>query len=217
MAISYISMRPEGTPPRVGAFSSDGLHIETPWHQHDLHQLLYAFEDSVDVISQHARYKVPHQFAAWIPAGTAHRTAIQNVRSGSVFFRREMIHSPTDEVCVIPASNLMREMTIYAMRWPMDSEETPTSKLFFDCFASLCKEWIEHQVELVLPSCDDPRINAVAEFTHTHLATVTLPGVCKALGMSERSLRRHFRQAMGITREEFRLRLRVHAAIDALA
>ncbi|HVL00998.1 MAG TPA: helix-turn-helix transcriptional regulator [Dongiaceae bacterium] len=201
---------------KAGTFNSDGLEIETPWHYHDLHQLLYAFEDSVEVEGESARYKVPHQFAAWIPAGTPHRTTHKRVRSGSIFFRPDMIEWPVHSLRVIPVSTLMREMIIYAMRWPIDGEDDALSVAYFDCFARLCSEWLKQEVTLVLPSSDDHRINVIADFTRANLSTVTLNDVCKNVGMSERSLRRHFHKAMGISWEDFRLRLRIYKAIDEL-
>lgn len=216
MEPALVQMRSPDNTSRAGSFNSDGLDIETPWHFHDLHQLLYAFEDSVDVEGQSARYKVPHQFAAWIPAGTVHRTAIQKVRSGSIFFSQDMIDVPINSVRVIPASNLMREMAMHAMRWPISGEANDVSRAFFDCFAKLCSEWITQEVKLVLPATDDPRINAIVTFTRANLSTVTLPDVCDAAGMSQRSLRRHFHKNMGISWEDLRLRLRMYAAIEAL-
>ncbi|HEY6131230.1 MAG TPA: helix-turn-helix transcriptional regulator [Halioglobus sp.] len=201
---------------KAGALNSDGLEIETPWHFHDFHQLLYAFEDSVEVEGQSARYKVPHQFAAWIPAGTVHRTIHRKVRSGSVFFRADMIDWPASTLRVIPVSNLMREMIMYAMRWPIDGIDDAVSLAYFESFARLCSEWIAQEVTLVLPSSDDARINAIADFTRVHLSAVTLQDVCNNVGMSQRSLRRHFQQAMGISWEDYRLRLRIYHAIDEL-
>lgn len=216
MEAAFSRMRSPASTISAGAFDSNGLEIETPWHFHDLHQLLYAFEESVDVEGRSARYKVPHQFAAWIPAGTVHRTAIQKVRSGSIFFRPDMLDIPADSLRVIPASNLMREMTMYAMRWPIDGEDSDVSRAFFDCFAKLCSEWLDQEVRLVLPATDNPRINAIVDYTRANLATVTLPDVCDAVGMSQRSLRRHFHNDLGISWEDLRLRLRMYAAIEAL-
>lgn len=216
MRTDIISQRDIDSSASAGSFSSHDLEIETPWHFHDLHQLVYAFEDSVEVESQFARYKVPHQFAVWIPAGSVHRTVIQNVRSGSVFLHREMIVSPADSLRVIPASNLMREMVMYSMRWPINGEDSEDSLTFFRCFANLCSEWINQDVKLVLPSSNDPRINAIIRFTKSQLSSVTLNDVCNKVGMSERSLRRHFQKDMGISWDDFRLRLRIYTAIGEL-
>lgn len=209
-------MRAGGSTVQAGAYSSAGLDMETPWHYHDLHQVLYAFEDSVEVISEHARYKVPHQFAAWIPAGFVHRTAIHKVRSGSVFLAPSMIESPVAGVRVIPVSNLMREMIMHAMQWPMSGEDDESRRSYFGCFAMLCRDWLQREVTLVLPSSDDPRITAIADFTRAHLATATLEQVCDAVAMSPRTLRRHFQKAMGLSWEEYRLRLRMYTAIELL-
>ena len=216
MQADLSSMRAGGSTIQAGAYSSAGLDMETPWHYHDLHQVLYAFEDSVEVVTQHARYKVPHQFAAWIPAGFVHRTAIHKVRSGSVFLGPAMIESPVDSVRVIPVSNLMREMIMHAMQWPMDGADDDTRRSYFGCFAMLCRDWLASEVTLVLPSSDDPRINAITEFTRAHLAGATLQDVCNAIGMSPRSLRRHFQRAMGMSWEDYRQRLRIYTAIDDL-
>lgn len=216
MEVDLSPMRPRDSAIQAGAYSSDGLDMETPWHYHDLHQVIYAFEDSVEVVVPHARYKVPHQFAGWIPAGTAHRTAIRKVRSGSVFLAPTMLQSPVDGVRVIPVSNLMREMIIYAMRWPLSGENDASRQTYFACFAMLCRDWLAHEVTLVLPSSDDPRISAIAEFTRARLAEVNLQMLCDAFATSPRSLRRHFQKAMGMSWEEYRLRLRIYSAIDEL-
>ncbi len=211
-----ITLRSADSTVQAGAHSSDGFEIETPWHYHDFHQLIYAFEGSVEVEGKFARYKVPHQFAAWIPADTIHRTTLQKIRSGSVFLSPAMVDWPVHGLRVIHVSNLMREMIMYAMRWPIDGVDDDTSRAYFNCFAKLCGEWVAREARLVLPSSDDPRINAIVDLTRANLAAVTLQDICKAVGMSERSLRRHFQKAMGTSWEDFRLRLRIYAAIDDL-
>lgn len=209
-------MRPPGAPARAGAHCSDSWEVDSPWHRHDMHQLLYAIEGSVEVEGALARYMVPSQFAVWIPAGVAHRTKLQRIRSGSIFLSSEMIETDATHPRVIRAPALMREMVIHAMRWPLDREPDRRSDTYFTCFATLCSDWIEARVELVIPASDDARIAAAAELTRRKLATVRFGEVAKAAGMSERTLRRHFGEAMGIGWEEYRRRLRICAAIAAL-
>jgi AraC-like DNA-binding protein len=59
-------------------------------------------------------------------------------------------------------------------------------------------------------NCSDHGIHAY------RLATATLPALCRSVGMSERSLRRHFLKIAGITWEEYRQRLRICHALDLL-
>ncbi len=214
--VDFISMRPAGSTLSAGSYNSTNVALETPWHYHDMHQIIYAFEGSVEVESQLARYKVPYQFAAWIPAGIAHRTALQKVRSGSIFLSPELVDLPADGLKVIAASSLMREMILYAMRWPISGNSDVTSEAFYRCFAQLCSEWLREEIKLVLPATDDRRINAAIQYTRQHLPSVTLEQVCKAVAMSARSLRRNFHKAMGISWEDYRLRLRMYAAVGEL-
>ncbi len=216
MKVHIVSMRDPTSTLRAGAHSSTGMDIETPWHYHDMHQVIYAFEGSVEVEDLAARHKVPHQFAVWIPAGAVHRTHIQKVRSGSVFLHAGMVPSPGSRLRVLPVSSLMREMIIEAMRWPIDGAEDAVGRAYFDCFARLCGEWITREVKLALPASSDPRINAIMKHTRDHLAEITLRELCRKVAMSERTLRRRFSSAVGMTWEEFRLRLRMCEAIDLL-
>jgi AraC-like DNA-binding protein len=209
-------MREPGCILQAGAHSSNGWDVETPWHHHDMHQLLYAFEGSVEVEGRLGRYRVPHQFAAWIPAGAVHRTTIQQVPSGSVFFAPAMAPCAETAPRVIPAPRLMREMVMHAMRWPLDREDDTASAVYFTCLANLCQEWIQGDVRLVLPSSTDPAIRAIMDFTEANLAGVTVADVCRRAAVSERTLRRRFRGEAGITWEEFRQRLRLHLALDQL-
>jgi len=103
------------------------------------------------VEGRHGRYKVGRQFAVWIPAGAVHRITIQKVASGSVFLAANMVRCTADAPRVIAAPLLLREMTMHAMRWPLDRTEDSTSEAYFTCFARLCEEWVCSEVQLVLP------------------------------------------------------------------
>jgi AraC-like DNA-binding protein len=216
MEVFFSPMRAPGCALRAGAHSSDGWHVDTPWHRHDMHQLLYAFEGSVEVEGRLGRYKVPRQFVAWIPAGVVHRTSIQRVASGSVFLSADMLACDADAPRVVPAPPLMREMVMYAMRWPLDRTEDPRSHAYFECLARLCEEWLEAEVKLILPGCADPRIGTAIEHLRQRPATATFGDACRQAGMSERSLRRHFKRSVGLTWEEYRRRLRIYLALDQL-
>jgi transcriptional regulator GlxA family with amidase domain len=211
-----IAMFTPESPLRAGAHCSGGWEIETPWHYHDVHQLLYAFEGAIEIEGRHGRYKVPHQYAVWISAGAVHRTSIHNVSSGSIFMGTEMVETSYDAPRVIAAPSLLREMVMYAMRWPLDRATDSISADYFQCFAGLCNDWIADEVKLVLPSSADPRIATIMDFTLERIPDATVADICRQAGMSERTLRRRFRRVTGITWEEYRLRLRIWLALDAL-
>src|SRR5436190_8853245 len=98
----------------AGSFFYEGDRVVTGWHSHDLHQLEYALSGMVDVETASARYLLPPQQAAWIPAGLQHETTINTaVRSVSVFFDRKLIRAAGDRARILAISPLVREMMVY--------------------------------------------------------------------------------------------------------
>ena len=214
---NLVSLDLSGKPLNGGSHLSTGIQMDTGWHMHDMHQFQYAFEGMIEIEDEIARYLVPHQYAAWIPAGTRHRTRLQGGGSGSVFLRKEMIEAEGDHMRIIRVPPLMREMILESMRWPrIEGYSDETGNSFFTTFALLSQEWLTNTTDLVLPTSSDPRIGKIIDFTVHHLDNVTLDGVCKNVAMSPRTLRRRFADKMGISWEEFRLRCRIFKAIELL-
>jgi len=202
--------------PRAGSHCSDGMEVDSGWHFHDMHQLLYAFEGAIEVESARGRHLIPRQLAAWIPAGVTHRTRIHRVRSGSVFFPSDMIEGAGDRVRTVLVSTLMREMIREAMRWPFNQPESTVGMTFFAAMAKLNAEWIERETDLFLPVSSDPRLKDVLAHTADQ-PEIALAAVCKRAGISERSLRRHLNADIGMSWEKYRRRSRLLRAISLLS
>jgi AraC-like DNA-binding protein len=62
---------------------------------------------------------------------------------------------------------------------------------------------LEHETPLCLPTAKDPLLRAVMDHTNANLATVTLADVCRTVGVSERTLRRAFPVATGMTWRQY--------------
>ncbi|HEY3698888.1 MAG TPA: helix-turn-helix domain-containing protein [Spongiibacteraceae bacterium] len=202
--------------PQAGAHVSDGMQVDTHWHAHDMHQLLYAFEGSLDVEDEKTLFVAPRQLALWIPAGVIHRTRIDRVQSGSIFFSPHMMPRSGDRIRMIHVSPLMRQMLMAAMRWPLTTPEQPISAAYFEALALLCGEWIEAETRLMLPTSSDRRVRRAMDYTRKNLATVDAPLVCCAVGLSQRNLSRLFMQTCGISWEEYRRRCRLARALILL-
>ncbi len=216
MDARLVQMHDSAIPVMGGGHDSDGWQVDSPWHYHEMHQLLYAFAGSVDVDGAAARFRIPHQFAAWIPAGVVHRTRIQQVHSGSVFLSAELVPMAGERLRVVRAPILLREMIAHAMRWPLGSAEDDDSRAYFACMARLCPEWIADEVQLALPSCRNPKIEAVIETMRSSLATITFGQLCRQSALSERSLRRKFSAETGMNWAAYRRRLRILTAIEKI-
>jgi len=209
----------EGSPVRAGAHLEEGEDLVTPWHHHDMHQLQYAFSGVVEVESATGRHLLPPQQAAWIPAGLEHRTTLRHVRSGAVFFDPSMVEDRAGRVRILAAVPVIRELMAYAMRWPITRPASdPTADACFEALALLTSEWLDSaEAPLRLPTSDEPVIREVMTFTEVNLRRVTASMLCAAVGLSERSLRRRFVKATGMTWQEYRRTNRVLRAMALLA
>ncbi len=217
-AASLVELR-DGAPVRAGSWPEDADDLVTTWHTHDLHQLLYAFEGIVEVETAGSHHLLPPQQAAWIPAGLPHQTTLRRVKSGAVFFEPEMVPDRDDRVRVLAAVPPIREMIVYAMRWRIDRPASdPTADAFFEALALLAADWLDSaEAPLRLPTTTVPTIHAVMEHTQAHLTDVTAADVCAAAALSERSLRRQFLAATGMSWQQYRLTSRILRAMAILA
>jgi AraC-like DNA-binding protein/quercetin dioxygenase-like cupin family protein len=214
---SEVDMR-GGAPVRAGTFAFDGDDTVSHWHTHDLHQVEYAFQGVVEVEADGVHYLLPPQQAIWIPAGLSHRTTLRQVRTVAVFFHPDMVSPAGERVRVLAAAPVIREMILYAARWPIGrAESDATADGFFDALALLVLDWLDCEAPLCLPTSTDAVISAVMAYTADHLASVTAAEVCRAVGLSERTLRRRFQEATTISWRQFLLESRLLRAMSLLA
>ena len=208
----------QGTAVRAGTLPYEGDDLVTGWHAHPQHQLEYAFHGTAEVETEVAHYLLPPQQAVWIPAGLPHNTTLRRVRSVSVFFDPEMVPAADGRARVLAAAPVIREMIVYGVRWPITRPASdPVADAFFDALARLAVDWLDHETPLCLPSSTDPATAAVMAYTNEHLAEVTAADVGRAIGMSERTLRRRFPATTGMTWRQYVLESRLLRAMARLA
>ncbi|CAO5252046.1 Helix-turn-helix transcriptional regulator [Frankia sp. AgKG'84/4] len=202
-----------------GSYLFEGGDLVTGWHSHDLHQIEYAVNGVIEVETAAAHYLLPPQQAAWIPAGLEHTTTMKaSVRSIAVLFDPALIAQPGDRARILAVPPLIREMMIYAQRWPIvGARPDPMADGFFRTLGHLVTEALDHEAPLSLPTATDPIVAAAAAYTREHLATVSAAGVARAVGISERSLRRQFQASLGVPWRAYLLRARLLRAMALLA
>jgi AraC-like DNA-binding protein len=215
--VGMVDMR-EGTPVRAGTYRYDGDDLVTGWHTHDLHQIEYALQGVVEVETEAAHYLLPPQQAVWIPAGLTHRTTLKQVRSVSVFFDPQMVRGADDRARILAAAPVIREMIIYGVRWPISRPASdPAADAFFEALAELARQWLDREAPLCLPTSTEPVVAAVMAYTNTHLDEITAGDVCRAVGLSQRTLRRQFSAATGMTWRQYLLESRLLRSMALLA
>ncbi|WP_019926050.1 helix-turn-helix transcriptional regulator [Nocardia sp. BMG111209] len=193
-----------GSAVRAGSYTFAGTIADAAWHRHDLHQLEYAVEGVIEVETPVARYRSPSRQAVWIPAGLAHRSILHEVRTVSVFFDPVLVRDNAARARVLHAPPLLREMMIHATRWPLDRPATEAGgEVYFEAMAHLALEWLGDEQPFRLPVGRDPLSAEIMRWTDAHLASATLPQVCRAVAVSERTLRRRFHAATGMTWQQY--------------
>jgi AraC-like DNA-binding protein len=202
-----------------GSYLYEGDALITGWHSHEVHQIEYAFGGVVEVETASAHYLLPPQQAAWIPAGLEHQATMNpDVGTVAVMFDRELVADGGDRARILAVSPLIREMMIYALRWPIDRPDgDAVSDAFFRTLAYLVCEALEHEAPLSLPTADNPIVAAAMAYTKEHLESATSTDVGRAVAVSERTLRRLFHDTLGMPWRTYLLHARMLRAMALLA
>ncbi|BBY29072.1 helix-turn-helix transcriptional regulator [Mycolicibacterium sediminis] len=207
----------------AGSYLYEGDGLITGWHSHEVHQIEYALHGVVEVETDSAHYLLPPQQAAWIPAGLEHQAVMNpDVKTVAVMFAPDLIPGPEARARIIAVSPLIREMMVYALRWPIDRTDgstldEATADDFFRTLAALVVEALDHEAPLSLPTSDHPIVAAALDYTKSHLDSVTADDVARAVAVSERTLRRLFSDEVGLSWRTYLLHARMLRAMALLA
>jgi AraC-like DNA-binding protein len=203
-----------------GSLAYDGgERLVTGWHFHDVHEIEYACRGMVEVKTEAGHYLLPPHQAAWIPAGLRHQTTLQaGARTLAVLFEPELVPAPGNRVRIIAVSALLREMMLYAARWPMSRAESgPADDSFLRALGHVVAGALDDERPLSLPAAADPVVAAATGYTLAHLDRVTVREAARAVGVSERTLRRAFSSHLGMSWRSYLIRARVLRSMALLA
>ncbi|WP_420239861.1 AraC family transcriptional regulator [Telmatobacter bradus] len=188
------------------------------WHQHSCHQLMYSLQGSAQVEVGSRRYMLPPQRVAWISAGTPHRTTIGDLAGASIFFQPALITWDVEPVCVFAAQPLLRAMIDEAMRWESEAKAVDDLRgSFFRTLALLCRDWTRAGDPFWLPGTDDAQLSRAIDYTLQHLQDATVQQASAAAAMSERSFRRHFVAALGLSWRDYLVKARLLQSLALLS
>ncbi|KUI36946.1 AraC family transcriptional regulator [Mycobacterium sp. IS-1496] len=203
----------------AGSYLYQGDGLITGWHSHDVHQIEYAIGGVVEVETASGHYLVPPQQAAWLPKGLEHQATMNaDVRTVAVMFDSALIPDGGNRARILAVSPLIREMMIYALRWPIDrAASDPVSDAFFQTLGNIVIEALDHEAPLNLPSSEHSIVAAALAYTKEHLQAVTADDVSRAVSVSERTLRRLFAEELGLSWRTYLLHARMLRAMALLA
>lgn len=204
----------------AGSYLYEGGSLVTDWHSHDMHQIEYAVGGVVEVETATTHYLLPPQQAVWIPAGLRHQATMSpRVRSIAVMFDPELVQFHGERAAVLDVSPVIREMIIYAQRWPVGRlTDDATAERFFETLGGLVLDSIDSDEALLsLPMSDHPVVHNAMAFTKANLHDVTIGEVGRAVSVSDRTLRRLFDEHVGMSWRTYLLQARMLRAMALLA
>jgi AraC-like DNA-binding protein len=202
----------------AGSYVQEGPALTTGWHSHEFHQLEYSWTGALGLETELGRFVVLPQQVAWIPARVRHISTLGAARTVSVFLSPHLVQDAPVRPAAFPANPLLREMILHAARWPITRTKSDNlADGFYDTLGMLLPEWLEDRQSAALPVSADPLISQAIRYTHERLATITHAQLSRAVGMSERTLRRKFASATGMTWSDYVRLARLLQALGRLA
>jgi AraC-like DNA-binding protein len=196
-----------------------GEQLVTGWHFHDVHEIEYACRGVVEVETEAGHYLLPPHQAAWIPAALHHKTTLHaGVQTLAVLFEPGLVPMGGDRVRIMAVPALLREMMLYSARWPISRTESGAeADSFFQALGYVVADALDDEMPLNLPVPADPVVTAATDYTRAHLDRITVSDVTRAVGVSERTLRRIFHAHLGMSWRSYLLRARVLRSMAMLA
>ena len=192
------------------------------WHYHDVQQIVYPSSGVLAISAAAATWVVPPQRAVWIPAGVPHA----HQAHGPVQMRTLAISSSSaaagvdqplpDGPAVLEVSPLLREILVALTSFdgpPYTARQRATMEQ-----VALDQLRRVDQLPVGLPTLADDRLRAIAGLLRADPADErTLAALGVAVGASERTLSRLFRQQAGMSFPQWRTQFRLQHALVLLA
>jgi len=194
------------------------------WHYHDVPQLVYPSSGVLAISAADGTWVVPPQRAVWIPARVphAHRAhgptqmrTLAFAPSARVDARRDR-EGLRGSPAVVTVSPLLRELIVALT----GNDGPPYTARQRDSMERVALDQLRRvsQLPVRVPALADDRLRAVAALLRANPADErTLAEFGLAVGASERTLSRLFREQAGMTFPQWRIQFRLQHALVLLA
>jgi AraC-like DNA-binding protein/quercetin dioxygenase-like cupin family protein len=184
------------------------------WHTHPDHQLAWAASGVLTVRAESATWILPPTRALWIPAGQRHETLSAGAATmRSLYVRPGLFPIGWTQPTVVSASPLLAELIGYLERPDLDTDQRARAEAVL---VDLLKPVPMTTIDIRMPT--DDRARVVADRIAADPADGrTLAEWGLAVGASERTLARAFLAGTGTSFGRWRTRIRLRAALSALA
>lgn len=170
-------------------------------HRHTKHQLLRPHEGLISIETKTHLHTCAAPMAIWIPAGVRHATIMSAGGVSSLFFSATHYPWPSKDVHQMKLSPLLIAM-VDAAAEGVDGNRVYQRK-FFDVLAELCRRTLDQPDTPALAIPTSIEMHRTVQHIFDHIGDLTIPTLARAVGMSERTMRRRFRGELGTSPEAY--------------
>jgi len=211
--------KPEEIPRRVVIRKIDhDAGYYAPSHSHDRGQLLFIAEGLIEVSTKDDGYwVVPPQRAVWLPPYVEHDArSLSQVKLRNVYVSKEASESLPHHCQVISITPLLRELILKAAEFDvLYHEQGPEGRLIDVLLDQLASQ---PEVPLHLPHPKSKALKYIAEYLiHEPADQRALQVWAQDVGLSARTLARHFVKETGMSFGQWRQQARLLAAITRIS
>jgi AraC-like DNA-binding protein/mannose-6-phosphate isomerase-like protein (cupin superfamily) len=199
----------------LAATYSPGLVI--PPHTHDWHQLLYAAEGVMTIVTASGSWVVPPHRAVWIPGFVEHSVRMSgSVSMRTLYFALELSRGLPTECCIVNVPPLLRELILESVSRRTLQRSAASEARLIGVILDQIKALPAAPLQLPMPH--DARAAKAAELLQANPAEhASLEQIAKHAGASPRTIERLFRAETKMGFAKWRQRLRLLHALRLLA
>ncbi|MDQ0394410.1 helix-turn-helix domain-containing protein [Labrys monachus] len=170
------------------------------------------------LLGHSGRWTLPAGHMVYIPPQRSYRlAAVVPTQLSLVKFTAAEADWHHEGCWAVAMSPLASEMISFAHRWGRDRDRTdPLAEDFFRTVGRLFAEWFSNERKLWTPFGNVPDMQRAIAYARDHLDKASVTETAAAAGMSERTLRRRFKEELGISWRDFVTEMRMSKAMELL-
>lgn len=188
-------------------------NVRYAFHRHTRHQLMFPASGVLFVEAGANYFACTPDVGLWVPAGVKHATTTGLGETVSVFFSPVEYRSMGKEAVMVRITPLLREAARHAAAEP---DSVARSKELFRVMYGMVKGSALNSAWPSLPVGRSEIMRRTLDAALLDLSAITIPGLARLSGQSERTMRRRFLKELGMGPEQFLQRARLMRAMQGL-
>ena len=166
-------------------------------------------------------YVIPARHFIWVPAGVQHyiqsRSEDAAIRTLYLPAQGDVNHLFYNKVGIYPINTLIYEMLLYTEKWRGVLEPGEQGFSFVMSLKDIIPDQANKTLPIILPTSRHPRLQPVIQYMRSNIAQpLSLSGVGKEFGISDRSLARLFKSHLDLSFLQFLKQMRLVVAVEMI-